>query len=297
VLTDPASGAPARIASLLPSATEIVCALGLEESLVAVSHSCDFPGRIESLPRVTRTRVPDGAASREIDAIVREHLHRGESLYLLDEDLLETLRPDMIVTQALCEVCAVGPAEVGRVVPALSSRPLVVTMEPHTLEEVFRAIETVGAAAGRPGEATLLVARLRERVETIRRRGAALFRRPRVAFLEWADPLICGGHWNPELVELAGGCDGIGRAGEPGRVIAWADVLAWQPEVMVVACCGLDEPRAREELELLRARPGFSRLPCARDQRIYVMDGVRLFSRPGPSLVDSLERLAAILQD
>jgi iron complex transport system substrate-binding protein len=294
---DPGPGAPLRIASLLPSATETVCALGLEESLVAVSHSCDFPGRIESLPRVTRTRVPGGAASREIDTVVREHLRRGESLYQLDEELLEALRPDMIVTQALCEVCAVGPAEVGRVIPALSRRPLVVTMEPHTLEEVFLAVETVGSAAGRPGQAAALVDRLRARVEAVRRRGEALARRPRVAFLEWADPLICGGHWNPELVALAGGCDGIGRAGEPGRVIAWADVLAWQPEVMVVACCGFDERRAREEIELLRAHPGFSRLPCARHERIYVMDGVRFFSRPGPGLVDSLERLAAILHD
>ena len=295
--TDPVPGAAVRIASLLPSATEILCALGLEESLVAVSHSCDFPGRIESLPRITRTRVPEGAASREIDAVVREHLQRGESLYQLDEDLLEALRPDMIVTQALCEVCAVGPAEVGRVVPALSSDPLVVTMEPHTLEEVFDAIEAVGTAAGRPRQAEALVDRLRERVEAVRRRAGTLARRPRVAFLEWADPLICGGHWNPELVELAGGCDGIGRAGEPGRVIAWADVLAWQPEVMVLACCGFDQARARDELELLRARPGFSTLPCARDREIYVMDGVRFFSRPGPSLVDSLERLAAILHE
>jgi iron complex transport system substrate-binding protein len=295
--TDPTQSAAPRIASLLPSATEIVCALGLEESLVAVSHSCDFSGRIESLPRVTRTRVPEGAASREIDAVVRECLQRGESLYQLDERLLESLRPDMIVTQALCEVCAVGPAEVGRVVPALSSHPVVVTMEPHTLDEVFAAIETVGAAAGRARQAAALVHELRQRVEAVRGRGAALARRPRVAFLEWADPLICGGHWNPELVELAGGCDGIGRRGEPGRVIAWDEVVEWRPEVMVLACCGFDEARAREELDPLRARPGFARLPCARDGRIFVMDGVRFFSRPGPSLVDSLERLASILHD
>ncbi len=295
--TDPTPSVPPRIASLLPSATEIVCALGLEESLVAVSHSCDFPGRIESLPRATRTKVPDEAASHEIDAVVRECLRRGESLYQLDDRVLETLRPDMIVTQALCEVCAVGPAEVGRVIPALSSHPVVVTMEPHTLDEVFAAIETVGAAAGRSPQAAALVHELRQRVETVRARGAALVRRPRVAFLEWVEPLICGGHWNPELVELAGGCDGIGRRGEPGRVIAWEEVVAWHPEVMVLACCGFDEARAREELDLLRARPGFDRLPCARDARIFVMDGVRFFSRPGPSLVDSLERLASIIHD
>ncbi len=146
--SDPAA-ASLRIASLLPSATEIVCSLGLEDALVAVSHSCDFAGRVASLPRVTRTRVPHGAPSREIDRVVRDCLHRGESLYQLDEGLLESLRPDLIVTQALCEVCAVGPAEVGRAVPALSSHPRVITLEPRTLEEVFDAIEAVGEAVGR----------------------------------------------------------------------------------------------------------------------------------------------------
>ena len=296
-MSSSAAGAPARIASLLPSATEIVCSLGLEEALVAVSHSCDFAGRVESLPRVTHTRVPHGAASHEIDAVVRDCLRRGQSLYQLDEALLESLRPDLIVTQALCEVCAVGPAEVGRAVPALSSHPRVITLEPRTLEEVFGAIEVVGAAVGRSEEAELLVKDLRRRVDAVRTRSAALARRPRVAFLEWAEPPICGGHWNPELVQLAGGRDGLGRRGEPSRRVAWEDLLAWQPEVMVLACCGFDEARGRRELDLLRRRPGFERLPCARDGRIYVMDGVRLFSRPGPSLVESLERLAAILHD
>jgi iron complex transport system substrate-binding protein len=162
---------------------------------------------------------------------------------------------------------------------------------------VFGAIEVVGAAVGRSEEAELLVKDLRRRVDAVRTRSAALARRPRVAFLEWADPPICGGHWNPELVELAGGRDGLGRRGEPSRRVAWEDLLAWQPEAMVMACCGFDEARGRRELDSLRRRPGFERLPCARDGRIYVMDGVRLFSRPGPSLVESLERLAAILHD
>ncbi len=286
-----------RIASLLPSATEIVRALGLKEALVAVSHSCDFPGRVASLPRVTRTRVPHGAGSREIDAVVRDCLRRGESLYQLDEALLESLRPDLIVTQALCEVCAVGPAEVDRAVPRLSSHPRVLTLEPRTLEEVFGAIEAVGAAVGCAERAELLVEELRGRVDAVRARSAALARRPRVAFLEWADPPICGGHWNPELVEFAGGRDGLGSRGEPSRRVAWEEVVSWQPEVMVLACCGFDEARGRRELDLLRLRPGFERLPCARSRRTYVMDGVRLFSRPGPSLVESLERLATILHD
>ncbi|MGH7580540.1 MAG: ABC transporter substrate-binding protein [Gemmatimonadales bacterium] len=287
------AGAPTRIASLLPGATEIVRALGLEESLVAVSHSCDFGGRVESLPRVTRTRVPSGAPSREIDAMVRECLHRGESLYQLDQPLLEALKPQLIVTQSLCEVCAVGQAEVSRAVPSLTSRPRIITLEPRTLEEVFGAIDAVGIAVGRAARATALIRDLRARVDAVRERSAGLARRPRVAFLEWADPPICGGHWNPELVALAGGRDGLGRPGEPSRVVAWDEVLAWEPEVMVLACCGFDETRGREELETLRRRPGFERLPCAWNGRIFVMDGIRLFSRPGPSLVESLERLAA----
>lgn len=291
------SASAPRVASLLPGATEIVRALGLESSLVAVSHSCDFPGRVETLPRATSTRVPSGAGSREIDEFVRECLQRGESLYRLDDALLERLRPDVIVTQSLCEVCAVGPDEVERAVPGLGSHPAVITLEPHTLEEVFDSILVVGQALWRTTEAAALVRALRSRVEAVRARADLRRQRPRVAFLEWADPPISGGHWNPELVELAGGCDGLGRPGRRSRTLAWEEVLAWRPEVMVLACCGFDEARGLEELDLLGRRPGFSDLPCVRSGRVHVMDGVRLFSRPGPSLVDSLERLAAVLGD
>lgn len=290
---DHAAAPPSRIATLLPGATEIVRALGLESALVAVSHSCDFPGAVESLPRATSTRVPAGATSREIDAVVRECLRRGESLYRLDDALLDRLQPDLIVTQSLCEVCAVGPDEVGRALHSLGSRPKVVTLEPTTLEEVLEAILTVGQAAGHTAAAEELVAGLRRRIEAVRQRTARRAVRPRVAFLEWADPPMSGGHWNPELVELAGGRDGLGSPGVPSRRVSWDDVLAWQPEVLVLACCGLDEARGRLELEMLRQRPGFADLPCARSGRIAVMDGVGLFSRPGPSLVESLERLAA----
>ena len=291
------SASAPRVASLLPSATEIVRALGLESSLVAVSHSCDFPGRVEMLPRATSTRVPSGAGSREIDRIVRECLQRGESLYRLDDELLERLRPDVIVTQSLCEVCAVGPGEVERAVPALGTHPAVITLEPRTLEQVFDSILVVGQTLWRTTEAAALVRALRTRVEAVRARAELRRHRPRVAFLEWADPPISGGHWNPELVELAGGRDGLGRPGRRSRILAWEEVLAWRPEVMVLACCGFDEARGLEELDLLRQRPGFSDLPCVSAGRVHVMDGVRLFSRPGPSLVDSLERLSAVLGD
>ncbi|MBA3345364.1 MAG: ABC transporter substrate-binding protein [Gemmatimonadales bacterium] len=270
-------------------------ALGLETSLVAVSHSCDFPGPVATLPRVTRTRVPKDASSRAIDAEVRECLAGGESLYELDVELLDRLRPDLIVTQALCEVCAVGPGELGRALPALGSAPKVLTLEPRTLEQVFGDIETVGQATGRARCAARLVADLRRRVEAVRTRRAGFGDRLRVAFLEWADPPMCGGHWNPELVELAGGHDGLGLPGEPSRTLGWDQVLEWRPEVMVLACCGFTAERAQVELALLRGRPGFNTLPCARSGRVHVVDGVGHFSRPGPSLVDSLEALEALL--
>jgi iron complex transport system substrate-binding protein len=291
----PISSRPERIVSLLPSATEIVRALGLESSLVGVSHSCDFPGRIAALPRVTRTLVPKDAPSAAIDEVVRECLARGESLYRIDVETLDRLRPDLVITQALCEVCAVGPGEMSRALPELRSAPEVLTLEPHTLEDALENIRDVGRAAGRETAAAALVASLRRRIAAVRARTARRTTRPRVAFLEWADPPMCGGHWNPELVELAGGCDGLGRAGEPSRTLAWEEIFAWRPEVLVLACCGFTAERNRRELDLLRARPGFARLPCARTGRMYVMDGVTHFSRPGPGLVDSLEALAAIL--
>jgi iron complex transport system substrate-binding protein len=241
--------------------------------------------------------VPLGVDSREIDEFVRGCLRRGESLYRLDDRLLERLRPDVIVTQSLCEVCAVGPGEVERAVPARGTHPAVITLEPHTLEQVFESILVVGQALWRTAEAAALVRALRSRVEAVRARAARRRHRPRVAFLEWADPPISGGHWNPELVELAGGRDELGRPGQRSRTLTWEEVVAWRPEVLVLACCGFDEARGLEELDLLRRRPGFNDLPCARAGRVHVMDGVRLFSRSGPSLVDSLERIAAVLGD
>jgi iron complex transport system substrate-binding protein len=284
-----------RIASLLPGATEIALALGLRESLVAVSHSCDFPGRVARLPRVTRTRIPKEAASREIDRIVREALARGESLYEVDAECLDELEPDLILTQGICQVCAVGPGEVARAMPALRSAPDVLSLEPRTLDETFAAILQVGHATGRARRAGRVVAALGRRVDAVRERCHRTTRRPRVAFLEWIDPPICGGHWNPELVELAGGEDGLGRPGEPSRTVTWEELVAWQPEVLVAACCGYPAERTRAELGVLRSRPELAALPCVRNGRVHVADGVSLFSRPGPSLVASLEVLAILV--
>jgi iron complex transport system substrate-binding protein len=292
-LPEPARGP--RIASLLPGATEIALALGLGESLVAVSHSCDFPGRVARLPRVTRTRIPKEAPSREIDRMVREALARGESLYEVDAERLDELAPDLILTQGICQVCAVGPGEVARAMPTLGSAPDVLSLEPRTLDETFAAILEVGRAAGCAGQAKRVVSALGRRVNAVRRRCSRSTRRPRVAFLEWIDPPICGGHWNPELVELAGGVDGLGQPGKPSRTVTWDEVRAWEPEVLVAACCGYPAQQTRAELGVVLAGPELAGIPCVPSGRIYVADGVELFSRPGPSLVASLEMLEGFL--
>jgi iron complex transport system substrate-binding protein len=291
----PDVGRPRRIASLLPGATEIVLALGLRESLVAVSHSCDFPGRVGRLPRVTHTRIPKDAASHEIDRIVRESLAEGASLYQVNAECLDRLQPDLIITQGICQVCAVGPGEVARALPELSSHPEILSLEPTTLEETFDSILQVGDATSRRGRAERVVGTLKRRVDAVRASCRSPGRRPRVAFLEWIDPPICGGHWNPQLIELAGGQDGLGRPGEPSRILTWEELAEWQPEVLVAACCGYTADRTRADLTLLCSRPSLAQLPCVRSGRIYVADGVSLFSRPGPSLVSSLEMLARVL--
>ncbi|HEU5169560.1 MAG TPA: ABC transporter substrate-binding protein [Gemmatimonadales bacterium] len=284
-----------RIASLLPSATEIVCALGAGKSLVGISHSCDRPAGALGLPRLTRTAVPMGVSSREIDHAVRDCLARGESLYTIDTEALAALDPDLVITQGLCDVCAVTKSEVDGALCVSRTAPRVLSLDACTLDQVLESVIEVGRAIEREAEAAALVADLRTRVERVRARSARLTRRPRVGFLEWVDPLMCGGHWNPELVALAGGEDGIGRAGEPSRTIEWRELTAWRPEVLIVACCGFTVERSRREVAVLRERPGFRELPCARSGRIQVFDGAGLFSRPGPALVDSLELLAGVL--
>lgn len=286
-----------RIVSLLPSATEVVCLLGLRDQLVGVTHECDHPADVASLPKVTRTLIPHDAPSSEIDALVREQLATDTALYHLNMPVLTSLRPDLIVTQALCDVCAVAADEVVDAACRLPGNPPVVNLEPMTLDEVFDAILAVGDATGRAERAAAEVARLRERVEAVAARTAAIPEedRPRVAFLEWIDPPFNGGHWNPELIALAGGRDVLGSPGEPSRTVAWDEVRAAAPEVLFIACCGYREERARADLPILTAQPGWSEIPAVRSGRVFVSDGNAYFSRPGPRLVDSLEILAARL--
>jgi len=284
-----------RIVSLLPSATEIVCQLGLESRLVGVSHECDFPPSVRCLPKVTRTLIPSTAISREIDSLVRERLKTERALYTLDLPMLEELRPNLIVTQALCDVCAVAEAEVKAAACSLPSSPRVINLEPTSLNDVFDCLQLVGEAAGRVDDAEVEIGKLRDRVAAVAARSKNLTYRPRVVVLEWIDPLFSSGHWSPELVRLAGGVEVVGASGERSRTIDWQQIVTAEPEVMVIACCGFDVERTRADLTILRGYPGWSDLPCVRSGRVYLVDGSAYFSRPGPRLVDSLEILAHAL--
>lgn len=275
-----------RIVSLLPSATEIICALGLEDQLVGVTHECDVPETVRRLPAVTRTLIPTDAPSAAIDALVRERLQTTGALYTLDLPTLAGLAPDLIVTQALCEVCAVAETEVRAAACGLPGNPPVVNLEPTSLAGVFDAIRQVARAAGVPADGDRVVATLEARVADVVARAGTATDRPRVALLEWLDPPFASGHWNPELVRLAGGVDVLGREGEKSRRVTWDEVRAARPDVVVVSCCGYGVERTLEDVPLI---PADLRAP------VSVVNGSHYFSRPGPRLVDSLEILAHIL--
>lgn len=285
-----------RIVSLLPAATEIVCALGLEDSLVGVSHECDYPLTIRGLPKVTRSLIPASASSGEIDRLVRERLSTDNALYSLDRDTLEGLAPDLIVTQALCDVCAVAEHEVNAAACALPGRPRVLNLAPETVAEVLLAVRQVAAATNTESRGEKVVAELRARIDAVTERSLQLAARPHVALIEWLDPPFSCGHWNPELVRLAGGTEGLGREGERSRKLTWDEIIAAQPEVVVIACCGFDIDRTLGELPVLQSIAGWYDVPAVRARRVYVADGSQYFSRPGPRLVDSLEILAHALR-
>jgi iron complex transport system substrate-binding protein len=276
-----------------------VCQLGLEDQLVGVTHECDFPASVLRLPKVTNTLIPVDASSAEIDRLVRERLGGQNALYSLDFDALERLKPDLIVTQALCDVCAVAEDEVRDAACRLPNLPPVVNLEPESLTEVLACIRQVGDAVGEPQRAERAIAALQSRIDAVVRRTAESRKpgaeSPRVALLEWLDPPFSTGHWNPELVRLAGGVDGLGREGAKSRTLKWSEVVEYQPEVVLISCCGFTLERSMQDVPLLDSVPGWSDVPAARDGRVYVTDGAAYFSRPGPRLVDSLELLAHVI--
>jgi iron complex transport system substrate-binding protein len=277
-----------RIASLVPSATEMLFALGLGDRVVAVTHECDYPLGAEQLPHLTRSVIPEGLDAAEIDQAVRERTSRGESLYELDEDVLTDLGVDLIVTQAVCEVCAVSFDDVRAVAERLPTAPEVISLDPSTLGEVLADVPRLARAAGASEAGDQLVAELGERLDAVERavEGAP---RPRVAALEWMDPLYIGGHWVPQMIELAGGEDALGLPGEKSRTAEWGELEAALPEVVVSMPCGYYAEQAAAET--IRWRLHLAQLGA----RVYAVDAAAYFSRPGPRLVDGVELLGHLL--
>ncbi|OLD11323.1 MAG: hypothetical protein AUJ06_00635 [Chloroflexi bacterium 13_1_40CM_3_70_6] len=271
-----------RVVSLVPAATEMVFALGAGDQLVAVTHDDDYPAAARDLPRVTRSLIPPHASAREIDTLVRDAGSRGESTFHLDEAALRDVRPEVILGQTLCAVCAVT---LERIPAALAHEPLVVLLDASTIEGMLEDLRRVGAALGREADASALGNDLRRRMRRTAERLAAR-PRPRVACLEWLDPPFNAGHWVPEQVRLAGGLDVLGTAGERSREIAWDEVRAARPDVVIAMPCGWDAVRAAREAETLGDLDG---------ARLFGVDGAAYFSRPGPRLVDGIELLASIL--
>jgi iron complex transport system substrate-binding protein len=266
------------------------------DDVVGVSHECDFPEEANARPRVTRCPVHESRlSSREVDDWVRRALQENGTIYTIDEPLLRELRPDVILTQKLCDVCAVGYGTVARFAETLPGPPQVVNLEPSSLSDILDDIRCVAKACRVAHRADKVVAELSTRVEAVLERAAKIPERPPCFLMEWVDPPFCSGHWGPELVEIAGGHDPLGRKHKPSVEIKWEAVLEARPEVIVLALCGYDVERARRDYELLRTFPGFDSLPAAQNNRIHIVDASAYFARPGPRVVDSLEILAGIL--
>jgi len=289
-----AGGAPDRIASLLASGTELVCALGLGDRLVARSHECDFPSWVTRLPAVSRPTFDVAGTSADIDARVRERLRAGAPLYEIDEALLASLAPDVVVTQTHCEVCAVTPGDLAHGAPAKLERRQVVALETGTIDGILAGFESVARVLGAADAGRTLVAGIRARLAALADRTRAL-PRPTVACLEWIDPVFAMGNWGPELVALAGGACVLGVAGAHSTTLPWEALRAADPDVIVVAPCGFGLDRTLAEMPTLAARPGWDALAAVRAGRVYVADGNLYFNRSGPLLFDTPEILAEML--
>jgi iron complex transport system substrate-binding protein len=285
-----------RIVSLLPAATEMVFTLGLGDHLVGVSHECDFPAAARGKPIVVRPALTlEKMSLQEIDRAVSERLHRGKSLYQVDEKLLQELKPDLILTQNLCQVCAPSGNELSVALKSLEPRPKVLWMSPHSLEEINQNIRDLGETTGRLKEAEAWIASGRKRLEEIEARMQNKSHRARAFCLEWADPVYCAGHWVPEMVELAGGVDGLARKGTDSVRIEWEEVLKWAPEVLILSPCGFHLEEALEQIFYLESRTGWAELPAVREGRVYAVDASSYFARPGPRIIDGTQLLAHLI--
>ena len=287
---------PARIVSFLPSATEMACALGLADQLVGITHECDYPPEVLGKTVVVRNALPiEGMSQLEIDVAVAQRMRDGLSLYQVDEKLLCELAPDLILTQNLCQVCAPSGSEVAQVLKVLPQQPEILWLTPKSLDEIFANLRDLGAATGRVEAAEQLIAAGRERLEKIATVTRALRERPRVFCMEWLDPVYCSGHWMPEMVEIAGGADGLGHAGADSVRIPWNDVLEWAPEVLIITPCGFNLDKVIEQSPSLFDYPGWSELPAVRKGQVYAVDANSYFARPSLRVVEGTELLAHLI--
>ena len=285
-----------RICSLLPSATETIALLGLSEELVGISHECDYPPSVKSLPVMVESMIPpDGLTSADIDRQVRQLGAAGQHLYRLNEALLREAQPDLILSQDLCSVCAVTPDQLHDTIRSMPRRPTVLTLNPGTVHDVIEDVVRIGNAANRSVEGYRLAAHLRGRLEAVRTHVQGISYRPRVVCIEWLSPLYAAGHWVPEMVQLAGGQDVLSKPGAPSRVATWDEVLTAAPDILIVMPCGFSIERTHRELCQLMQQPGQWSLSSDLAQHTFLVDASSYFSRPGPRLIDGIELLAALL--
>ena len=285
-----------KICSFLPSATEIVYALGLGNQLVGVSHECDFPPEARQKPRVVTTTIKQNeTSSAEIDQRVQTCLRTGESLYQLDLSRLRELQPDVVITQELCQVCAIDASQVLNQLRDLPHQPKIISLHPHTLAEALEDIRIIGQEIGQLEAATTFIKTLTQRVERVRSFVEDVPNQPRVFCLEWLEPPMACGHWVPEMVEMAGGIEVLGRAGEQSRYVTWPEIVEAKPEVIVLMPCGFPIERTKRELSIVTSRPEWRDLPAVRNGQVYVVDGPAYFNCSGPRLIDGIELLAGLL--
>ena len=285
-----------RIISLLPAATEIVCALGLEEHLVGRSHECDFPLSVKQLPVCSEANFPDNLSSAAIDKKVKELLKDALSVYTVKRDVIKQLAPDVVITQAQCEVCAVSLKEVEEALEDyLDKSAQIISLQPNSLDDIFSDIRKVADALYAKSKGDQLIEDLQERVDIVRHKLKFIENKPSVACIEWLDPLMVSGNWVPGLVGIAGGVSVLAEPGKHSPFIQWVDIQLQDPEIIMVMPCGFSIERTLKEIDILLELPGFSNLKAVKANKLYIADGNQYFNRPGPRIVDSIEILAEII--
>jgi iron complex transport system substrate-binding protein len=285
-----------RIVSFLPSATEMVCVLGLEEKLLGLTHECDFPGSIKGKPVVVKSAIPvEQLSEPEIDTAVSERLSAGLSVYQVDEVLLKSLAPDLILTQDLCQVCAPSGNEVTQALNALPNRPEILWLTPRTLAEIADNLREVARATGTTERAEAWIATNFERLKQIETRALQAAVRPRVFCMEWLDPLYCSGHWVPEMVRIAGGIDQLSKQGSDSIRISWQEVFNWAPEILILMPCGNHLEQVMDLAPKLCSLPRWDEVPAVRNGKVYAVDASSYFARPGPRVIQGTELLAHLI--